>query len=358
MGKKAIIISIAILLVIGLGLLEYYFHDEIEKYFREEKWIYSDPYVGKTIEIATEYEGGKNLFSVLDGNLNVYNNTLDNIYNENLNTQDIIFKSKDKYTIIASAEKKFAKLFKKEAKIWDNTFDFDIKNVSVNKNGFVTISFVKIGVKSGVKLFSNEGQEIINIYLSSTYAVDTELSNDNTTLYVAEANLSGINATSLVKIVDVATEKYDEIKLNNDEIITDIEYTKNNILLVKTDKAIYSIDSLKQLSKLYSFDDNDVSYATIEDLKYPIVIERNDLVLRVIKNEDERFLYLPFKPYLYSADGGRIALYLNNEIWVINNNCDVIKKCVVENGIVNMQLFDNGKTLALIHNNKVELLGI
>lgn len=356
MNKKTLIIGGVIILIFVFAFLGFYFHNEINEYIENETWIYSKPYIEKSIELAKTYEGGKNLFTLNDGALQIYDNKLKQLSSETINSSNIVFKSKGAYTALASSDKNFVRLYKGSKLLWNKEIPYDIKEISVNKNGYVSIAFVKTGYRSGVRLYSINGEELLNIDLASTYAIDMELSDNNKTLYVAEVDFNGINATSLLKAIDVSSKKFEDITIGNDEIVVDIEYS--NGLLIQTDKSIYSFDTFGYLTKLYNFEENSIYFASINDLKYPLIIENNGFLLRAVIINEERFLKLENKPLLMSVASGRLAILLENEVWVVNNNCEVIKKCEVDDGLINIKLFNNGKTLAMIFNRKIELLGI
>ncbi len=358
MNKKPIIIGSIIVLIFLFAFLGFYFHNNIKTYIEEESWIYTEPYIEKNIELASIYEGGKKLFTISDNNLKVYNNQLNQVIEENINSSNVIFKSKGSYTSFLSTDKNFFRLYKDNNMLWNKSLSSDLKQISVNKNGLVSICFIQTGYKSGVKLFDTKGEELLNIYLASTYAVDAELSSDNKTLYVAEVDFNGINAISLVKIVDVLSKTFTEIKLNSDEIIVDIEFTDTNSLLVQSNKALYSIDIDNTIHTLYNFEENDVFYSTIKDFKSPLVIEKGDYILRKITDEEERYITLNNEPQIVDVAYGKVALLFKNEVWILDGNCKVVKKCDTDEGVVDLKIFNNGRNVALIYNKKIALINI
>ena len=358
MNRKTLIIGGVIILIFVFAFLGFYFHNEINNYIENESWIYSKPYMEKSVELAKTYEGGKQLFTVTDGTMQIYDNKLKQVDSETVNSSNIIFKSKGPYTALASTDKNFVRLYKGSKLLWNKEMPFDIKEISVNKNGYVSIALVRSGYRSGVRLYSIKGEELLNIDLASTYAIDMELNDNNNSLFVAEVDFNGINATSVLKTIDVVSKEFTERVIGNDEIVVDLEYAYPSGLLIQTDKSIYSIGLDGTFSKLYSFEDNSIYYASINDVKYPFIIENNGFLLRSLKPNEERFLKLENKPQLICVAFDRMAIMLENEVWIINNNCEVIKKCEADDGLIDLKLFNNGRTLAMIFNRKVELLGI
>ena len=204
MSKKNIIIGVIVILIILFAVLGFYFHDDIQKYIEEESWLYTTSYAEKEILPATTYANGYGLIAIRDNNLYVYDNKLNLENSSNINTSSVFYRSNGVYTVIASKEKNFIKLFNKNKEQWSKDLAFDIKGINVNQNGYVSVVFSQNGYKSGVKAYSANGDEISNVYLGSTYAIDADVSHDGKILYLVEVDLNGINATSNLKVVEIS----------------------------------------------------------------------------------------------------------------------------------------------------------
>ncbi len=143
MSKKAIIIGIVFVLIGVFAFLGYYYHDSIQKYIEEESWIYTEPYVKKKIETANAYINGSFLYVIRDNILNIYNKNLEQVSSESLGTMEVSYAFKGPYVVLASNEKKFLSLYKDSKLVWNKNTELDIKEVSVNKNGFVSVIFTQ-----------------------------------------------------------------------------------------------------------------------------------------------------------------------------------------------------------------------
>ncbi len=358
MNKKAIIIGLIIVFICIFAFLGFYFHDDIQNYFEEESWIYVEPYIGKKIEASNVYIGGTNLFIIRDNNLYIYSKKLDLVSTEAIGTSQVVYDSNGTYTIIASKDKKFMRLYKNEKMLWNKAIDLELQSISLNKNGYIAVIFTQNGYKSGVKLFSNNGDEVLNIYLGSTYAVDAEISSDNKTLYVGEVDFNGINVRSNLKIVDVSTNKSKVVTFDDDELITTVEYADSKHTYIQTNEAIYLLDGEGNTSRIYEYVVKNTVYSSIDSVKLPIVIEKNDNIIRVLKEQEDRFLNIEEEPQMVDSLGNNMAIYVENEVWIINSNCRILKKCKLNNGIIDVKFMNDGKILALIFNDKVELIKV
>ena len=356
MNRKKVIIGVIIILIFVFAFLGFIFHDEIKNYIEEESWVYVAPYINKDTDVANAYVNGKELMAIKDNYLFIYNRNLETVKTENINSSDIISKSNGAYAVIASKDKNFIKAYKSGKEIWNKELSFDIKEVTINKNGYVSVVFLQNGYKSGLKLYNSNGDEILNIFLASTYAVDVEVSEDNKKLYVSEVDFNGINTKSSLKTIDVATNDSVISELGDDEIATDVETSKGNIYLL-SNKAIYKYDKQGEKNLVYSFEGKNVIYASIENNTYPFVVESDENVVRSFKDLDY-YLTIPEEPMLVDSMNSNIAMCFKNEIWIVNDYCRVLKKIKIDSGLEKIMFFNEGKTLALIHSDKIELVNI
>ena len=356
MNRKKVIIGVILILIFVFAFLGFIFHDEITNYIEEESWVYTVPYINKEIDVANSYVNGQILMAIKDNYLFIYNKNLETSKTENLNSSDMISKSNGAYSVIASKDKNFIRAYKSGKEIFNKEFPFTIEEITINKNGFIGVIFLQNGYKSAIKLYNQNGDEVLYIYLASTYVVDAEVSADNKKLYVVEVDFNGINPKSNLKVIDVATNSSNIIEIAEDEIATDVEISKN-IVYVLTNKAIYKIDEQGQKSLVYGFEGKDVIYASIENNNIPFVVESNENILRTFKELDYN-LILPEKPMLIDSMNNYIALCFKDEIWIVNDTCKVLKKIKIDSGLESIMFYDNGKTLALIHSGNIELVNI
>ena len=357
MSKKIIMIVIILALVLVVVFLGFHFQGDIKSFIEDEGWIYVEPYAQKKVETANYYISGKKLFVIRENNLNIYDKNLDSVSKDNLNSSKFCFKNKDLYTVIASLDKHFVRLYKEDSLLWEKETSLEIKSISVNKNGYVSLIFTQNGYRSGVKVFSLNGTEILNIYLASTYAVDAELSDDNKTLYIGEVDFNGINPKSNNKIVNVNSNESKLIKLGTDEIIANIEINKSTVY-ADTTEALYEVTEEGNIFRLSDFSKTNIKYINIESVDYPILFDSDASALRTIIAGEDIHLTLDEEPQLIDSFGDKLAINIEDEVWLINNSLVVKQKCRIQNGLIALKFIDGGKTLALIYNDKIELLKV
>lgn len=363
MGKKVIIVLLILLLIGGFAGLGFYYHNEISNFIEEENWMQAKPYVEKNLEYSTVFTGNTNIFVVNGNNLSIYNKNLDQEYTEKINTNNVSYYSNGSYTVVASSDKGFIKLFKGSDLYWTKDVVIDIKSISLNKNGYMAIVFTQNGYKSGVKVYSNTGSEVITMYLASSYAVSAKLSEDNSFLYIAEVDANGINLKSDIKIINLKAEDSESsakvIEVGSNEMVTNVEVISPEIVYVITNKSIYYIDANDILTIVCTLDEKNTIYANIENVKVPFRIDKGDNVCISYGEELSYKIEMDSEPTLFDSIKDKCAFFFNDEVWIVNSECQIIKKCELEtSNLMSLKFFNNGDTLALMYNGRIELIKI
>lgn len=94
-------------------------------------------------------------------------------------------------------------------------------------------------------MYGPDGKEITTAYLSSTTAIDSAISDDNSELAIAEINYSGSLIQSSLKIISVEKAQTDAsnaiiytYKPDKKSIITSIRYNSGKTLVCMLDNCI------------------------------------------------------------------------------------------------------------------------
>ena len=75
--------------------------------------------------------------------------------------------------------------------------------IFVNKNGYVAVVITGTLNKTVIKMYNPSGKAMFTQYLSSTRAVDVNISNDNKYLAIAEIDTSKTTIQSNIKIISI-----------------------------------------------------------------------------------------------------------------------------------------------------------
>ena len=367
MDSKKILFSIFLIVLCFLfAAVGFFNYEKIEAYLYGEVWSYIEPIKDIKGVSISDITGNNSIITVSAKELNIYSkigakiNTVSSISNTHMLDRD------GEYSVIVANDLNTIYLYKNDNQISNFTIDYEIKSVSVNSNGYIAVIFIQNGYKSGVKVFSPSGNEQLTTYLANTNAIDCVISNDNKSLYIAEVDMSGIKIKSNIKIVDLSnvkksSEKEDNMascELEKDGLVFDIRESSKGLYISSTN-GIYELDGLNVIKKICSYNEENVLYTSING-KYPIVIERNkagDMLLRIYKDQIiERVL--DNVPQGIAVGNKRICLNMGDCIEVINEKGKMISKIDLSNKVVKMLIYRNGKNLAVVFRDKIEIFSI
>lgn len=365
MKKKTLVILIVLILILaGLCFLN---RENLEKYFANKEWEIAETSGSVELENYYTIDGTYSNFIVIGNNyLRGYSDATKENFDESVSLKDAVSSSDGDYCVVGENNGSKIYMISSNAKLWETEVQGTIHGVTVNKNGYSAIIYKQTGYKTLIKVLSPKGEEIFTSYLASTYAIDAEISNDNKLLAIAEINAEGIAAGSSVKIIDINKLEQNNISvtaLDDDSLITNIEYTNKNELLIQTNKniRIISEEGLKNLSK--DFDSN-VYFASIENSEKPIIISKleNGLFdtkykVGILNTAGEEVEYTLEKlPTIIKAQKNNIAVVLDNQLLVINTSGRLVKRYEFSESVKDICFFENGDAIAIIHRDTIEFI--
>ena len=294
--SKTKYIIFALLIAGVVSLLTYLNYDKIKLYLINREWEIADS-LGK-IEIENYIDTlGTNsgLFVVTSGAIQGYADNTKKIMEKPISMKETVSDVAGDYAIIAEKNATDLYVISRNEVAWNTSINNgSILSVSINKNGYSAIIYSQAGYKSLIKVFSNTGKELFTSYLASTYAIDVSISNDNRTLAVAEIDTSGISLVSRIKLIEIQAasesniQKYD---LEKDELISQIEYNKNNQLIIMTDIGIKELKN-NTVTEIINFKNEKIIMANIDDA--------NNIVTAKIK--EERLFSVKCAISIYQSD--------------------------------------------------------
>lgn len=275
---KKIVKILVILIIIGLiitGIVLYRENREVQNFFDENifrKTVEegSLSYIGISNDSNTHICTFNNHIGILSNNIfTVYNTYANQEYTLTLTITTPIFASNGDYLAIAEKNGKKVYLISNKNIVWQADVEGKIEKVTVNKHGYVAVSETQTSHKTVVITYTPTGKELCKTYLSTTYAVDMEISNDNKNLAIAETNLSGIQIKTGIRIISLDKVEQDaenatiyKQDIGTDCLITSIHYDKHNDLICMLDSRIIKIQD-NEIKQITEFEDNTI-FADIE----------------------------------------------------------------------------------------------
>ena len=309
--------------------------------------------------------------SIFEGNkLNLYNRYGNKEASLDIDAVNPIFESNENYLVIG--EKLGQKLYFINGKniVWQKEIEGKINSISINRNGYVAVTIAGTSYKTVIKTFDSNGDELFTTYLASTSVIDTEISNDNKYLAIAEANFSGIVVQSTIKIISIEDAKNntgDSIKYtyiaNSGDLITNIKYQRN-YLICMYDEHI-DIYNNGQNTELINFKNEDVIFADIDFTSKVIVITKknaglfnSESELQIIDSSSKaKTLYtIESVPKSVYVKDNTIAINLGSSVLFIKDNGWLQKKYDSSQEIQNV--LSCSEVAGIVSKNKIEIVSL
>lgn len=369
--KKFKIVLIFLLILFCVGIIVCCNYDNISNYFANKEWEIAGS-VGK-LELPNYLKTcctNSNFVVIENDTIKGYTDNLKEKFEQTISIKDIVYYASEEYLIISEKDGSSIICINGDEISWKSSINnANVLAVYINKNGYSAVIYSQSGYKTLIKVFSSTGEELFTNYLASTYAIDVAISNDNKKLAIAEVDTEGINVKSRIKLVDIKEATQSSVKkyeLENDEVITDIDYNQNNELIIMTNKAIKVFDS--EIKTVVTFEENNILFANINTQKNAVTIEVKteslfnasyQLCIYDTNSLKETKTYeLADIPTEVICNKNIIAVNTGEEIIFLNSSGHFQKKCEYKGQLKDICLFGDGETAVLVFRDTAEFIKI
>lgn len=374
LNKKKVIKTIAIFcaIVIFAILFSLYvasaeFRGWIDKYiFRKEITENTGAIIETDDDSNSFIYAYDNYIIVLNKNtLHSYSSSGEEVAKIDITITNPLFASSGRYLCVAEKSGNKLYLISGSNIIWQKDLEDPISQIYVNKNGYVSVSH-----KTIVKLFSLEGRDVTTAYLSSTCAIDSVVSNDNSELAIAEINYSGSIIQSSVKIISIEKAQTDAnnaviytYKAEAKSIITNLYYQDNDTLICMFDNKILKRNG-EEIIEETTFG-NDTLFADINLNGYTVEVKKKStglfsaeaqVEMKQVSNEKINLYKVDALPKAMETYQDVIALNLGTEVHFIHTNGWLIKKYTSTRDIKDVVICAN--VAGIIYKDKIELVNL
>lgn len=307
-----------------------------------------------------------NYICVLNNNiLKIYNSNAKSEIELNIAITEPIFDSNNKYLLIA--EKNGKKLYMVSGKniIWQTDVEGEISNINVNKNGYVSVIVSTNTYKTVVITINPQGKEMFRTFIANAYAIDTDISNDNKFLAIAEINTEGTKTESGVRIYsiekDMENSLLKKIKANNNQIITSIKYNDSNKLIAMYNDEIKTLD-INEESTILKFDsetlfaDIGLNNSIVKTSQTSTDNEKSRTITNIINttNKGQAKFEIEAIPKHILTNKNIVAVNTGMEAYFITENAWLRKKYVSSQEIKDIVLAEN--IAGIVYKNKINIV--
>lgn len=363
-------IVLIILIVVALYIANRSFRTFIDRYILRKELTEKD---ANTLVIDTEnlsliYAYDKNLVIYNDGNIIFYNSSGKEIENIEMTLSKPIADSQKDYLALGDYGSQKICLIKSNNLIWQKDIEGKVSKISVNKNGYVAVSITGTTYESIVMLYNPKGELLFSKYLS-TYVMETEISEDNKYLALAEIDNSRISPTTKIEIISIekATTNSEKATINTyeagaNEMVTGLKYQKKNELLCSFDSYILKItensnEKIYENTNLTAYVDINLDRAFLRIDKEESSVFKSDYRLKINNTNGKEKTYIIEGSIKDVVDQGKIiALNLGKEVQFVNNKGWLTKKYISSQEIKNVIM--SNKLGIMIYNDKIDIINL
>lgn len=303
-----------------------------------------------------------------------YNSSGKKEYELSVEMSDPIIDTNNRFLLIAEKGKQKIYLISGNSIVWQKDLDGNISRINVNKNGYVSVILTGTTYKSIIQTFDNQGNEIFTTYLSSSIAMDSDISADNKYLSFAEISTDGTIVQSRIKTISIQEakekEKKSETIINNvtsqsDSTILNLKYQDSNRLICMYDDSVHLIQNGTD-EELFSLKEygQKVVFADVELNNYAFrILEKNSLLSTQSTVE---FMNIGSKKTnIYTVDSvikevyvnsNLIALNLGSEVYFVGTNGWLNKKYTSSQEV--RKIVMNNEFAGIVYRDKIEIINL
>ena len=303
--------------------------------------------------------------------LSFYNKDSTLVSSEDVNITTPYFASNEQFLLVADNGGNNLFLFVDTGVKWERQLDGEIYRVSVNKNGYVSVIMKNSLYKSIVVVFDMEGNELFRTYVKTSYAICSEISNNNKVLAIGQIDYSGAIVKSVVKLINIETVDED---LQNSTIYTyesESNIILNNINFNNKNEAICMFDSYIQKvtsasdERIYSMNDDSIfvdvnldnNIVILEKESTGIFSHEYQVNLKSTNGKSDNIYMLENNaPKSLKVTNDLICINFVNEVRIVNSSGWLLKHYVTNSEIQSIVAGDS--IVGIVYNNKVEVIGV
>lgn len=277
--------------------------------------------------------------------------------------------SEGKYMVLAEKDGDRLYLISEGSILWDTKVEGKISGVNVNENGYVSVIIKNTIYKSVIAFYDLSGHELFRRYISSNYAICTDISKDNKYLAIGEVDYSGTIIKSYVTIISAELAETDPdnsivytYESNNGEIITNINYQDKDNAVCMFNTYIQKVTSTDN-TRIYDFTQDDLyidvdlesGVAVIDKQSSGLFSYEYEVKVKSINSKAESLYILNSDlPKSIIVSGELMAFNLGNEVRIVSQSGWLQKKYTSSKQIKNVVLGDS--IAGIIYKNKIEII--
>lgn len=273
--------------------------------------------------------------------LSLYNEDANIVSKIDIDVTKPYINSKEKYLVVAEKGGNKLYLLSNTDVKWEKDIEGEIYRVNVNKNGYVSVLLKNTTYKSVVIVYDVEGNELFRTFLATSYAICSEVSENNKYLAIGQIDYSGTIVKSVVKLIsiDLVNENSQDsivytYESESSKILNNIKFNSKNELICMFDSYVQKVTVLSD-ERLYDIKEEDI-FVDVNLQNNMIVIEKEKSGLfsykyqvnikNTVGKSDNLYILENEIPKTLKVNDNVICMNLVNEVRIVNSNGWLIKR--------------------------------
>jgi hypothetical protein len=361
---RPIILTLIVLLIVALIYAFFTFGPILGVSLNKSKGINEK----SKIDIVTTDE---DIYTMYDSDFLVYSNQKITTYNSNCEkdweyslaeqfTPKIYVKNK--YMVVSNNSNGTIYLFQSKQEILNKKIDGNIENIYLDDFGNMAIEYSTNGYKKIIGVYSKNGKNLYNAYLSSEGIIDIELLESGKKLLVVQSNSESFQIGYTVNIIDgtKAESTIKEVAKLDDNFVYDLTIQGQNIIMLLDNKVVKLNIDTGNITEIKKFDSSQLMFIDLSNNYYTYVEKQLNQKTDTYIVQTSRFdnsiigtVDIDNAPKIMKNSGLLNYFIYQNSLQVINKWGIEIKNIPIDFPPKDVVIFDNQKSVALIYTNKV-----
>lgn len=318
-----------------------------------------------TTDVISEYD-----VDFINGKFAIYNSQGLKKYNKGAEFEEeyylsayapIMHKS-GKYIALADTSSTEITVLKGNSVCYEVKVPQNVKRVSVNKRGYITVLSGETGYKSVVMVFDNTGTEKYRWYSDESYAIDAKLSDNSKLLAVASVKMDGNKLNTIIEQYKIKEENVLSSIMIEDLVPYSITFNGSKVVLLG-DKKAYTVSKGGKIKGEYDYkgrtlecfdlDNNDnIALGLSENMGISEVVVLNKNLKEKGTNSCE------FRVAMLDENNGKVAVAGEGNVKVLKSNGKALAEGEFSKDGSYIVLSDNWRSFAIYNANSISMFNI
>ena len=258
-------------------------------------------------------------------------------------------------------------LFENKKEILNTKIDGEINEIFLDENGNYVVEYSTSGYKKVLGVYSKNGKNLYNAYLSSDPIVYVEIIDGAKKLLVFQTNTSTFKVGINISMIDGSKENQIEtIATLDNNFIYDLTIQNRNIIMLLDDKIVKCNIDTGNISDIYCFDSTQLMFISLSNNYYTMLskelnsenVNNYSIVSNRFDDTNISELKISDSPKLMKNSSVLNYLIYQDHLQVVNKWGVEVKNVSINFPPKEVIIFNNSKSIALIYTNKVYIVNI